>query len=78
MAICIWGDKQAEEVQELLLLPEKTNVWCGLWVGAIIKPYLFKTEASQNGDCYRTIMKVFLEPEIGGLDDNWFNFGPVN
>lgn len=40
----IWDEDQLEEIQELRFYPEKTAVWCGLWVGVIIGPYFLQND----------------------------------
>lgn len=44
----IWNRERIEEIQELLLHPEKITVWCDLWAGGIIVPYLFKNHADEH------------------------------
>ena len=38
---------QPEELQKLPML-QKVTVWCGLWAGSIIGPYVLKDAANRN------------------------------
>ena len=55
-----WIEDQPEEMQKLLMHPEKVTVWCGLWAGGSIGPYFFKVSANRNvtvnGERYREMI----------------------
>ena len=61
----LWSEDQPEELQKPPMHPEKVTVWCDLWTGAIIGPYLFTVR--------EMISNVFL-PTMQELDlhDIWF------
>ncbi|GFT78433.1 hypothetical protein TNCV_982061 [Trichonephila clavipes] len=40
----IWSEANPQVYVETLLHPEKVTVWCALWAGGIIGPYLFKND----------------------------------
>ena len=72
-----WSEDQPEELQKLSMKPEKVTVWCALWAGGIIGPYLFKDAANRdvtvNGERYREMISNFFLPKIQELDlhDMW-------
>ena len=70
----IWDEEQPEEIQELKFYPEKTTVWCGLWVGEIIGPHFYKNYAGENvtvnDDRYGAMITDYLMTE--SLKDDLF------
>ncbi|GFV62488.1 transposable element Tcb1 transposase [Trichonephila clavipes] len=74
----IWSDANAQVYVETPLHPEKRTVWCALWAGAIIGPYIFKNDEGHNvtvnGDRYRAMITNFFIPELNNHDvqELWF------
>jgi len=74
----IWSEENPEAIVMTPLHPEKLTVWCALWSGGIIGPYLFKNDAGQNvtvnGERYRHMIKNFFIPELHHVDVGqlWF------
>lgn len=74
----IWSDDNPQAIVETPLHPEKVTVWCALWAGGIIGPYVFKNDAGQNvtvnGERYRDMITNFFVPQLQGINvaDMWF------
>lgn len=74
----IWGAENPKIIFEKPLHPERVTVWCGLWVGGIIEPYLFENQAGKavtvNGERYRNMIEQFFWTEIKdiGVEHMWF------
>ncbi|GFT95010.1 putative transposable element [Trichonephila clavipes] len=74
----IWSEANPQVYVETPLHPEKLTVWCALWAGGIIGPYLFKNDegpnVTVNGDRYRAMITNFLIPELNNHDvqELWF------
>ena len=74
----IWGASNPHQYQESILYPEKLTVWCGLWSGGVIGPYVFRNERGQgvtvNGARYRSMITNFFWPKLDGMDleNMWF------
>ncbi|GFX91277.1 uncharacterized protein TNCV_1246921 [Trichonephila clavipes] len=45
----IWSEANPQVYVETPLHPEKLTVWCALWAGGIIGPYIFKNDEGQIG-----------------------------
>ncbi|GFU05166.1 uncharacterized protein TNCV_575101 [Trichonephila clavipes] len=56
----IWSEANPQVYVETPLHPEKLTVWCALWAGEIIGPYVFKNDEGHNvtvnGDRYRAMI----------------------
>ncbi|GFV29356.1 DUF4817 domain-containing protein [Trichonephila clavipes] len=74
----IWSEANPQVYVETPLHPEKLTVWCALWAGGIIGPYLFKNNEGHNvtvnGDRYRAMITNFFIPELNNHDvqELWF------
>ncbi|GFU28638.1 uncharacterized protein TNCV_468381 [Trichonephila clavipes] len=74
----IWSEANPQVYVETPLHPEKLTVWCALWAGGIIGPYLFKNDEGHNvtvnGDRYRAMITNFFIPELNNQDaqELWF------
>ncbi|GFT40991.1 transposase [Trichonephila clavipes] len=74
----IWSEANPQVYVETPLHPEKLIVWCALWTGGIIGPYLFKKDEGHNvtvnDDRYRAMITNFFIPELNNHDDQelWF------
>lgn len=74
----IWSAEQPEAFIETPLHPQKITVWCALWAGGIIGPYVFKDDAGQNvtvnGERYRSMITDFFVPQLNGVnvEQLWF------
>ncbi|GFW20230.1 retrovirus-related Pol polyprotein from transposon 297 [Trichonephila clavipes] len=74
----IWSEANPQVYVETPLHPEKLTVWCALWAGGIIGPYLFKNDEGHNvtvnGDRYRAMITNFFIPELNNHDvqELWF------
>ncbi|GFU99119.1 transposable element Tc3 transposase [Trichonephila clavipes] len=74
----IWSEANPQVYVETPLNPEKLTVWCALWAGGIIGPYLFKNDEGHNvtvnGDRYRAMIANFFIPELNNHDvqELWF------
>ncbi|GFU92383.1 transposase [Trichonephila clavipes] len=74
----IWSEANPQVYAKTPLHPEKLTVWCALWAGGIIGPYLFKNDeghkVSVNGDRYRAMITNFFIPELNNHDvqEVWF------
>ncbi|GFW17979.1 uncharacterized protein TNCV_2280831 [Trichonephila clavipes] len=74
----IWSEANPQVYVETPLHPEKLTVWCALWAGGIIDPYLFKNDEGHNvtvnGDRYRAMITNFFIPELNNHDvqELWF------
>ena len=66
-----WSEDQPDELQKLPVHPEKVTVWCNLWAGGIIRPYLFKDAANRNvivnDDHHREMISNFFLPKMQQL-----------
>ncbi|GFS90553.1 DUF4817 domain-containing protein [Trichonephila clavipes] len=75
---CIWSEANPQVYVETPLHPEKLTVWCALWAGGIIGPYIFKNDEGHNvtvnGDRYRAMITNFFIPELNNHDvqELWF------
>ena len=74
----IWCEEQPRAFVQKPLHPEKLTVWCALWAGGIIGPYVFRDDEGQNvtvnGERYRAMINNFLVPQLQGVEvaDKWF------
>ncbi|GFV63903.1 putative transposable element [Trichonephila clavipes] len=74
----IWSEANSQVYVETPLHPEKLTVWCALWAGGIIGPYVFKNDEAHNvtvnGDRYRAMITNFIIPELNNHDvqELWF------
>ncbi|GFU75578.1 uncharacterized protein TNCV_2862931 [Trichonephila clavipes] len=74
----IWSEANPQVYVETPLHPEKLTVWCALWAGGIIGPYIFKNDEGHNvtvnGDRYRAMITNFFIPELNNHDvqELWF------
>ncbi|GFW23689.1 DUF4817 domain-containing protein [Trichonephila clavipes] len=74
----IWSEANPQVYVETPLHPEKLTVWCALWAGGIIGPYVFKNNESHNvtvnDDRYRAMITNFFIPELNHHDvqELWF------
>ncbi|GFU92388.1 putative DD41D transposase [Trichonephila clavipes] len=74
----IWSEANPQVYVKTPLHPEKLTVWCALWAGGIIGPYLFKNDEGHNvtvnGDRYRAMVTNFCIPELNNHDvqELWF------
>ncbi|GFW46194.1 transposable element Tcb1 transposase [Trichonephila clavipes] len=74
----IWSEANPQVYVETPLHPEKLTVWCVLWAGRIIGPYVFKNDEGHNvtvnGDRYRAMITNFFIPELNNHDvqEMWF------
>ncbi|GFT22187.1 DUF4817 domain-containing protein [Trichonephila clavipes] len=74
----IWSEANPQVYIETPLHPEKLTVWCALWAGKIIGPYIFKNDEGHNvtvnGDRYRAMITKFFIPELNNHDvqELWF------
>ncbi|GFW92243.1 putative transposase [Trichonephila clavipes] len=74
----IWSEANPQVYVETPLHPEKLTVWCALWAGGIIGPYVFENDEGHNvtvnGDRYRAMNTNFFIPELNTHDiqDQWF------
>ncbi|GFW13887.1 uncharacterized protein TNCV_4700221 [Trichonephila clavipes] len=68
----LWSEANPQVYVETPLHPEKLTVWCALWAGEIIGPYLFKNDEGHNitvnGDRYRAMITNFFIPELNSHD----------
>ncbi|GFV31783.1 putative DD41D transposase [Trichonephila clavipes] len=68
----IWSEANPQVYVETPLHPEKLTVWCALWAGGIIGPYIFKNDEGHNvtvnGDRYRAMITNFFIPELNNHD----------
>ncbi|GFS57852.1 uncharacterized protein TNCV_2909381 [Trichonephila clavipes] len=61
-----------------LFVHGKLTVWCALWAGGIIGPYIFKNDEGHNvtvnGDRYRAMITNLFIPELNNHDvqELWF------
>ena len=69
---------QNTAITEKTLHPNKVHVWCALWAGGIISPFVFINEDGKNvtvnGERYRDMVINFFEPQLAGINlaDRWF------
>ena len=60
----IWSEENPQAYVQKPLHPAKITVWCALWAGGIIGPYVFRDEAgnnvTDNGVRYRDMIQNFL------------------
>ncbi|GFU66252.1 transposase [Trichonephila clavipes] len=74
----IWSEANPQVYVETPLHPERLTVWCALWAGGIIGPYLFKNDEGHNvtvnNDRYRAMITNFFIPELNNHDvqELWF------
>ncbi|GFW38088.1 transposase [Trichonephila clavipes] len=74
----IWREANPQVYVETPLHPEKLTVWCALWAGGIIGPYIFKNDEGHNvtvnGDRYKVMITNFFIPELNNHDvqEMWF------
>ena len=74
----IWCEENAHTFVQKPLHPKKITVWCALWAGGIIGPYVFRDDEGHNvtviGDRYRAMINDFLVPQLQGVEvaDMWF------
>lgn len=72
----IWGAENPRAIVETPLHPEKLTVWCALWAGGIIGPYVFRNADGQNitvnGERYRNMITNFFVPHLEGVAEMWF------
>lgn len=74
----IWSKDNPQAFVQKPLHPEKLTVWCALWAGGIIGPYVFRDDEGHNvtvnGDRYRAMINNFLVPQLQGIEiaDKWF------
>ncbi|GFV00331.1 putative DD41D transposase [Trichonephila clavipes] len=74
----IWSETNPQVYVETPLHSEKLTVWCALWSGGIIGPYVFKNDEGHNvtvnGDRYRAMITNFFIPELNNHDvqELWF------
>ncbi|GFU58246.1 uncharacterized protein TNCV_2886341 [Trichonephila clavipes] len=77
----IWSEANPQVYVETPLHPEKLTVWCALWAGGIIGPYIFKNDEGHNvtvnGDRYGAMITNFFTPELNNHDvqELWFQQG---
>ncbi|GFW64412.1 hypothetical protein TNCV_274361 [Trichonephila clavipes] len=59
----IWSEANPQVYVETPLHPEKLTVWCALWAGGVIGPYIFKNDEGHkvtvNDDRYRDMNTNF-------------------
>ena len=59
----IWCEENPHTFVQKPLHPEKITVWCALWAGGIIGPYVFRDDEGHNvtvnGERYRAMINVF-------------------
>ncbi|GFU80056.1 transposase [Trichonephila clavipes] len=74
----IWSEANPQVYVQTPLHPDKLTVWCALWAGGIIGPYIFKNDEGHkvtvNGDRYRAMITNFFIPELNNHDvqELWF------
>lgn len=74
----IWSEENPQAFVETPLHPQKITVWCALWAGGVIGPYVFKNDDGQNvtvnGERYRNMIRNFFVPQLRGINlaDMWF------
>jgi hypothetical protein len=74
----IWSEDNPQAFVETPLHPQKITVWCALWAGGVIGPYVFKNDDGQNvtvnGERYRDMIRSFFVPQLAGINlaDMWF------
>ncbi|GFU00697.1 transposable element Tc3 transposase [Trichonephila clavipes] len=81
----IWSEANPQVYVETPLHPEKLTVWCALWAGGIIGPYLFKNDEGHNelwfqqdgATCHTARAIIDLLKDTFG-DRLISRFGPVN
>ncbi|GFW67054.1 uncharacterized protein TNCV_4030741 [Trichonephila clavipes] len=84
----IWSEANPQVYVETPLHPEKLTVWCALWAGGIIDPYIFKNDEGHNdvqelwfqqdgATCHTARATIDLLRDTFG-DRLISRFGPVN
>ncbi|GFS81032.1 DUF4817 domain-containing protein [Trichonephila clavipes] len=79
----IWSEANPQVYVETPLHPEKLTVWCALWAGGIIGPYIFKNDEGHNvtvndgATCHTARATIDLLKYTFG-DRLISRFGPVN
>ena len=75
----IWREGNPHTFVQKSLHPKKITVWCALWSGGIIGPYVFRDHEGHNvtvnSERYnRAIINDFLNPQLQGVEvaGKWF------
>ena len=74
----LWSEENPQAYVQKPLHPDKITVWCSLWSGGVIGPYVFRNDEGENvtvnGERYRSMISNFLVPQLQGIDiaDKWF------
>ena len=54
-----WSGSNLHVLHESSLHPEKITVWCGLWAGCVIGPYVFRDDQDRY-EHYRSMVNEYF------------------